>query len=87
MRKYGVKGYSWDINDCNKYGLNYHKPFFDSTILPYSNSLQYDVCFIGSDKGRYKSIMKLNSYFAKNNIKAYIRIIPNFFFLKFIALG
>lgn len=83
LRKYGVKGYSWDINDCNIYGLNYHTPFFDSTILPYNNSLKYDVCFIGSDKGRYKSIMKLNMYFAKNNIKAYIRIIPNLFFLKF----
>ena len=82
LNKYDVKAYSWDKADCDSYGLAYCKPSFDVSIMPQLSEINYDVCFIGADKGRYKIIRDLRAIFDKYHFKSYIRVTPDFKFLK-----
>lgn len=84
LRKYNIIGVSWDKNDCTKYQLKYIRPAFDIDIIRGENTEKvYDACFIGKDKGRYDLVMKIKNVFLNAGYKPYIRISPDYSFMKF----
>jgi len=52
--------WSFDKKDCEKYNLHYNTSFyFDNITLP-NIALQYDITFVGVDKGRKKDLILLD---------------------------
>lgn len=79
LKKYNIIGYSWDIEDCKKYGLRYQSPSIDPTLFDniQSDIKVNDVCFIGVDKGRYKIIKAIEQVISKAGYSSYIHITPD----------
>lgn len=73
-KKYEV--WSFDYDDCKKYNLFYNSQFYFK-VDNIKNKPEYDVFFIGIDKGRYKTILKLEDEFAKRNVTTKILIVKN----------
>jgi hypothetical protein len=44
--------WSFDVNDCQEYKMNYNTTFYLDTIQLPQSELSYDVFFLGQDKGR-----------------------------------
>lgn len=84
LKRYNIIAYSWDFLDCEKYSLRYMRPFFDYKLLPTCKNFEYDVCFIGSDKGRYKMIRYLQDVVSRMNKSCYFLITADYSFLRFI---
>ena len=82
LTKFNIEGWSWDPKDCKTYHLHYLKPFFDEDILPNSETLVYDACFIGKDKGRYHTVRSIQRSLESLGYKCFIKVIPPFNFLK-----
>lgn len=84
LKKYEITGVSWDKIDCKKYGLQYQRPGIDPTILNRVNTQEicYDVCFIGADKHRYKSIKEIEKIISNAGFCSYIHITPDYSFFK-----
>ncbi|WP_288531061.1 hypothetical protein [uncultured Bacteroides sp.] len=84
LRKYGCKLYSWDIRDCLKYKLILTKSFYDKNILKLADRFDYDLCFIGTDKGRYATVKSIKNYADRNGLRFYMHVCPTFNFLRFL---
>lgn len=85
LRKYFCQLYSWDIEDCKKYELSYSRSCYDKELFPSEKvKNDYDLCFIGVEKGRYKSIIKLANYATVHELQFYYRICANYNFLRWI---
>ena len=84
LLKYQIEGYTWDINDSKRYSLNYTKPNYDINLLPDSNLLQYDACFVGTDKGRYKTVFFLKKTMEDMGLRCFVLMAPDYKFLKFL---
>lgn len=88
LRKYNITGMSWDKLDCEKYHLEYVRPAFDVGIIHDNKTdFKFDACFIGKDKGRYDLIMKIKDVLLRAGSNPYIRISPDYSFLKFLKKG
>ncbi|RCW53392.1 hypothetical protein [Halanaerobium sp. ST460_2HS_T2] len=65
IRKY-CEVWSFNYKDCEKYNMNYNSQYyFKSMTLP-ENKIDYEIFFIGSDKGRAKIIDGLHENIDKN---------------------
>lgn len=65
---------SFDRDDCQKYGLRFQNQFtYKFNMLPTDE--QYDLIFIGRDKGRLEELEKILA--SNKNLKAFIRIFPD----------
>lgn len=51
-----VEYYSFDKDDCKKYNLNYNIQYYSLDNLILNQNKEYDVYFVGRDKGRKKEI-------------------------------
>lgn len=55
----GIKVWSYDEGDCQKYGMTlYHYPYFKVFLKPLKTP-KYDVMFVGADKGRAEYLIEL----------------------------
>lgn len=75
-----IKGHcekwSFDPNDCEKYGLKFnHQYYFKSFISPSSDAPIYDIFFCGSDSGRGKLLMDLYKVFQKAGLNNLFQIV------------
>ena len=69
--------WSFDKMDCKEYGLKYNTSFyFDNIKLP-KKDISFDVCFIGSDKKRMKSILSTQKLFSSINLKTYYHVVAS----------
>ena len=72
-RNYFDKIYSFDINDCEKYGLNYYPLFYlpEFERIGLNNHKKYDISFIGSfsNEGRYEFFQSFIEYIRQEDIK------------------
>lgn len=84
LKKYGIYVYSWDIEDCRKYNLRQLKSCYDGEILKLKSESEYDLCFIGADKGRYQRIKEIEDYAERNQLHTYIHVTSDYSFLSFI---
>ena len=70
--------YSFDKNDCQKYNLKFNTQFyFDKLPQSCNNHIEYDVFFVGLDKGRKECISTLIDVFQDKNISYNIDIIDD----------
>jgi len=60
--------WSWDAGDCAKYNMNYYTSVYAKGIIPDSSVHQYDIVFIGCDKGRRDRLLELKKNFEKQGL-------------------
>ena len=66
--------WSFDEMDCKKYGLNYNTQYyFDDIYLP-NNKIEFDILFVGGDKGRIESLINIQESFKDLGISTYFHI-------------
>lgn len=71
--------WSFDRQDCKKYGLKYNHQFYFNQHINGEKDPRYasDVYFIGKDKGRLAFLQSLKRYFTDEKINAKLVIIPD----------
>jgi hypothetical protein len=69
--------WSFDPQDCIKYNLRFNTTFYFTNILLPQNDIEYDVFFIGNDKGRVEYLQKIEHKFSKLEIKGYYHVISD----------
>ena len=67
--------WSFDPEDCIEYNFKFNTTFYFSDISLPINNIQYDVFFIGNDKGRVEYLQKLEGELTKLGFKGYYHII------------
>lgn len=58
-RKFKCELWSFDQNDCEKYGMAYNTQYYDKKCDVSDLPQKYDIVFIGSDKGRSNYLLRL----------------------------
>lgn len=66
-----VEMWSYNINDCEKYGMMYNPQFWNSKLIPVLTKNDIDVSFIGSPKRRINLLREISEYCDKNNLNTY----------------
>jgi len=70
------KIYSTDPGDCEKYGFKYNHIFYPTDLREdYKPEVSDKLYFIGSDKGRAKSLLYLKKYFEKSGLDVNISVL------------
>lgn len=67
--------YSFDEEDCEKYGWKYTTSLYSMNEIPNNNSPEYDVFYIGLDKGRAQLLDKIYKKLVDNNVKCNFLIV------------
>lgn len=74
-KKY-FKVYSFDKNDCEKFGLSYAPMVYSRDAINNSyEEIEYDIMFVGKDKGRVDYLHNLYMELKKQNLKCYFYIL------------
>ncbi|MEN5380481.1 hypothetical protein [Sphingobacterium kitahiroshimense] len=69
--------WSFDPLDCEKYNLKFNTTFFFKKIQIGHNLVEYDILFLGINKGRRTELDKLNQTFLDSMLKTYFYIVPD----------
>lgn len=80
--------WSFDLYDCKKYGLNHNTQFyFDISKVKDSKRLkkEIDVLFVGKDKGRLKSLLKIKTRLEDLTLNVKFHIVDNSKVLNYIS--
>ena len=68
--------WSFDPEDCRKYGLNFNTTYYFKDLkLPVSFSKEYDVFFCGINKGRKNKLNEIQAILAKNSITSFFYLV------------
>lgn len=70
-----VEIWSFDEEDCKKYGFFHNIQFYFREKIDRKHIRQYDAVFVGKDKGRIKIIESINQTFKDLGLKTYIKVI------------
>lgn len=71
------KVYSFDKQDCKLYNISYFHSVYTNQIIPENRNIKYDICFMGSDKGRIEELRELYCLFCSYNLKCHFYIYSN----------
>lgn len=69
--------WSFDYDDCERYGLQYNSEFYFEELICDKRKLKYDVMFLGKDKGRYDRLIALEKEFLDVGLSFYLHIVPD----------
>lgn len=69
--------WSFDPEDCFRYSFNFNTTFYFNDISLPKNCIEYDVFFIGNDKGRAQYLQQLERRLSKVGIKGYYHILSH----------
>lgn len=69
--------WSFDPKDCKEFGLKLNSTFFFKNILLPKTQIEFDVFFLGFDKGRKKQLQDLQITLSKYKIKSHFHIVPD----------
>lgn len=69
--------WSFDPEDCARYDFKFNTTFYFKDITLPENRIEYDVLFIGLDKGRQNLLEDISKRINGKGLKAYINIIPD----------
>ncbi|VDH17421.1 Uncharacterised protein [Algoriella xinjiangensis] len=72
-----IEFWSFDKKDCDNYGFNYNTTFYFDNIKIGDYDRQYDVIFLGADKGRKNSLNDIENKFKNQGLKSYFHIVPD----------
>lgn len=67
--------WSYDKNDCKKYGLKYNTQFFNKDNVVSGDDIDYDLVFVGAEKNRKEKLDEIVSLAQKEGLRTKI-IIP-----------
>lgn len=70
--------WSFDKDDCKKYGLKHNNQFIDqSKLIVHKSDAKYhsDICFIGVDKDRLNLLLELEEYFISEKLNPFIYVV------------
>lgn len=68
--------FSFDYSDAYHYGLFFHNiPYSFLNDLFYSNSIEYDICFVGQAKDRLHDILDVHKKLKKKGLKCYFNVV------------
>lgn len=70
----GVLLWSFDFNDCERYGLNYYPQFIKKYEDIHSIKPQYDFSFVGRDKNRSQWLYEFKERVEAKGLKVYLDI-------------
>lgn len=66
--------WSFDESDCRQYNLRFNTQYYFKDIILPTNRIDFDVCFVGGDKGRMKNLMEVKRLLDNCNLKSYFHI-------------
>jgi hypothetical protein len=69
--------WSWDLGDCENYGMNYVRSGYWEGLKVTKKVLLYDIVFVGRDKGRAKDLLELKKIFRKMRLKIKMHIVAD----------
>lgn len=69
--------WSYSKEECQRYGLKYHLPFYIAEVPKNCDDKINDVFFVGIDKGRYDRIVECKEIMEKQNITTDFYIVPD----------
>ncbi len=69
--------WSFDPKDCAQYALKFNTTFFFKDITLPEAKLEYDILFLGINKGRRDKLDDLNDQFRHNSLKTFFYIVPD----------
>lgn len=76
FQNYHCKIWSFDKEDCNKYGLNYNNQFVVSENYEDKvKEIKHDIVFVGADKGRLQKILEIEQLLKTKGINTYFHIV------------
>lgn len=67
--------WSFDTSDCEKYNLHYNSQYFFNDINTNNCAAEYDILFIGKDKGRGAELIKLKNSYESLGLKCFFYIL------------
>lgn len=70
------KKWSFSSKDAEKYNMKFNPPFFFYEIKCLERSEEYDILFVGKDKGRLSELLKLRDKFTQMGFKCKFIITP-----------
>lgn len=77
-QKFNCELWSFDKDDCQKYNLQENNQFIDREMFKnLNNDVEYDLCFIGLDKGRLDQLCSLKEKFSERNLSTYLYIVDS----------
>ena len=80
--------WTFDKSDARKYHLKYNSQFFFNSLKPIKSDIQYDILFIGRDKGRAGLLNSLKMKFEELGFVTYFYIRKkNNWYFRFLNLG
>lgn len=83
-KQYVNEMWSYDMQDCNDYGLRYkHFSFADKGYNSIKGPVEYDILFVGRDKGRADKLFELQKSFESLGLKVLMYICADRKFLRF----
>ena len=71
-----IEIWSYSKYDCEKYNLQYNTTFYPYIIKNTNRPAEYDVLFVGKDKGRLDDILSIKQTLEECGLKTYFHISP-----------
>ena len=78
ISKKGIEIWSYNIDDCQKYGFKYNNETLSYemiTSLNEESDIKHDLVFIGENKGREDLLIKVENYCIQHNIDYYFYVL------------
>ncbi|MCH8518041.1 MAG: hypothetical protein LAT68_17225 [Cyclobacteriaceae bacterium] len=72
-----VELWSFDSNDCIKYGMSFNTTFYFKEIKIPENRIEYDSIFVGKDKGREAELKSIVEILNSQELKTFLYLIPD----------
>lgn len=69
--------WSFDPGDCEKYSFLPNTTFYFKNIRLPKNDIDFDVSFLGVNKGRRKELKNIEELLNRNQLKTYFHIVPD----------
>lgn len=67
--------YTFDNHDAKEYGWIFTNSLYSKNEVPSNRDDEYDLYFVGEDKGRAEQLVEMYDYLSQNNIKCCFKII------------
>jgi hypothetical protein len=68
--------WSFDPDDCRRYSMMFNTTFYFNNILLPESIIEFDVVFVGINKGRKAHLQEIEKVLNKNGLYAYFHIVP-----------
>lgn len=82
-KPYITEGWTYDLDDAERYGLRYRTYPLDAPRPGVKQQPEFDVVFVGKDKGRAERLFALQREFEAQGLRTYFHICPDRSFLRF----